>query len=87
MILKGNKLFVMKKSAGWTEQKAVAVAIPARYAASIPVARKRVAELSDGSVSTLARFLAPHLRLSARADIGLLSPIGAGISQGLPANY
>jgi hypothetical protein len=69
MILKGNKLFVMKKWVDLTQQKAVTFANPARNAASTPVARKSVLELSDGSASTLARFLPPHLRLIALADI------------------
>ena len=86
MILKGNKLFVMKKSAGL--DPAESSGSRRSGAASITGSRKRVAKLSDRSVSTLARFfLAPHLRLIAMANIGLLSPIGAGKSQGLPANY
>jgi hypothetical protein len=64
----------MKNWVDWSAQKAVAVAIPARNAESIPVARKSVAESSDGVVSTFARFLPLPLRLIALADIAFFEP-------------
>jgi hypothetical protein len=45
MILKGNKLFVMRKSMGSARQKTLTFADPVRNATSAPVARKSLVKL------------------------------------------